>query len=344
MKKLRSFIGLFFVLAIFVIIFSFIYYFLIEKIQSVWLVFYISKSVLFYLPVLSSLSILWPLVFRDISEGSYRGKSSSLNYKVTVFIFLVICSAFLYQEAAVPAIYNSISFSKIMKSKGITPQKAVKFSEGDKFSMTEFNNLGALRMRSNIAFSAGTSYIYFGKMYDGNGPYFIEGFRFINYKPSNEPDYIITSEYAKIIDDLIYVVSPYYFEYSGQAVKNVKRIEGVKTIVLPYRPAGIFALSSENIPETVSLIDVLFYNDYSFNAGINFRSLGNIIFNRIGYYIILVLMLIISSTFGSAFKNMRMLKGEYLKTAAFYLISFFFVSLCYDTLAEAFAMIYSLLI
>lgn len=258
-------------------------------------------------------------------------------------MFLVILSAFLYREAAIPAMYDFISYNEMLKSRGIVLKTPVKDTTGDKFSISEFDNLGAMKVRSGIAFSTGTSYIYFNKMYDGNGAYYVEGFRFINYKEGKEPDFIISARYAKIFEDFIYVVNPYYYEFSGRAVKTAKQIRGIKIIVLPYRPSGIFALSAVDVPESISLIKVFYYNDYVFNSGLSSPALSNIIFNRLGYYIILVLMLIICSTFGSAFKNMRSLNREYLQTAAFYLISFFMVSLCYDTLAQVVNMIYYLI-
>ncbi len=344
MKKTGSFIGLFLLLAVFVLVFSVIYYYRMDKTISSLLIITVSRTFLFYIPVIASLSILWPIVFRSAAENSYTGRESGSNFNITVFMFLVIGAVFLYQEAALPAIYDNISYSNNLRSKGITVKNTVRDTTGEKFTMAEFNALGEMNFRSNIAFSAGTSYIYFGKMYDGKGSYYIEEFRFINFKTSGEVDYIITSGYAKIVNDLIYIVNPVYFEYSGQIAKTEKKINGIKSIILPYRASGIFALSSENVPETVSLINILLYNDFALSSGINYRSLGNVIFNRIGYYLILVLMLLISSTFGTAFKNMRMLKREYLQTAVFYLASFLLVSLCYDTFNAVLNLIYCLLI
>ncbi|MGA2140922.1 MAG: hypothetical protein ABSG94_00735 [Brevinematales bacterium] len=340
MKRTGSFIGLFLILAVFVLIFSFIYYYRIDKMLSLNLIFPVSKSFLFYLPVIASLSVLWPIVFRspgETPEGSGRGGRGGSNFNITVFMFLVLALAFALQEYLLPELYDSAGPGALLQ------KNAVKDSTGEKFTLNEFNSLGGLKMNSNIVFSAGSSYIYFAKMYESGSSYYVEGFRFINYKTSGDVDYIISAGYAKIVDDLIYIVSPAYFEYSGRAVKNARQIRGNKAIVLPYRAKGIFALSSDS-PESMSLIKVILYNDYAFSSGINFHSLGNVIFNRIGYYIILVLMLLISSTFGTAFKNMRILRMEYLQTAVFYIVSLALLSVFYDTFTGALNMIYFLFI
>ncbi len=331
-------------LSLFVIVFSLIYFLRFEKIQPDWMVFDITKNLLYYIPVISSLSVLWPVVFRTSRESGYGAGRSGLNFKVTVFLFLVAGGAFVLQEIAVPWMYGSIVYSEMMKSSGIKLKNPVKDATGENFNMAEFGMVNSMKVKNNIAFSTGSSYMYFERMYDGNGAYYVEGLRFIGLTPKKELDFVITADYAKIVSDLIYVVNPLYFDYSHGRNTPAKRTGGIKKIVLAYRPAGIFALSSDSIPETVSLIDVFLYSDFAFNSGINFFRLGNILFNRIAYYIILVLMLILTSTFGSAFKNMRLLRHEYLQTAAFYAASIFLVSVAYDALSEAVNMIYSLLV
>lgn len=337
MKRTGSFIGIFLILAVFVLIFSFIYFYRLDKVLSLDLIFPVSKTFLFYLPVIASLSVLWPIVFRSPGEGPAGPGRGGSNFNITAFMFLILLSVFALQEYLLPALYDGTGPGALFR------KNAVKDTTGEKFSLNEFNSLDGLKTHSNIVFSAGSSYIYFAKMYESGSSYYVEGFRFINYKTSGDPDYIISAGYAKIVDDLIYIVSPAYFEYSGRAVKNVRQIRGNKAIVLPYRAKGIFALSSDS-PESMSLIKVMLYNDYAFGSGINFHSLGNVIFNRIGYYIILVLMLLISSTFGTAFKNMRVLRMEYFQTAVFYIVSLTLISIFYDTFTGALNMIYFLFI
>ncbi len=344
MKKLNSFIGLFIVITLFITVLSLFYYLRFEKITSLWLFYSICNELIFTMPVSASLSILWPLVFRDRSEVNNPVSRSAVPFNATVFMFIIMALAFLFQEFGIPKIYNWISFHETLKSKGITNPVAVKDTTGEKFSLSEFNQVNYMPVKYNIAFTSGNSFIYFDKMYDGSGAYYVEGFRFFGFTGNKQLDYIITADYAKIVDDILYAVNPMFHQYSKGTPASSKRINGVKNIIMIYQPAGIYALSSESSSGPVSLIDVFLYNDYVFNSGINFFHIGNIIFNKIAYYIILIFMMVLSSTFGSAFKNQRLLHREYIQTASFYIISFFIITLCYDTLAAAVNMIYSMVI
>jgi hypothetical protein len=278
-------------------------------------------------------------------DRSYYSSGSSertLNFKITVFLLLVAAGTFILQEFALPSMYDNISYGEKLKMTGF--KAAPGDTTGENFSMSEFSQTGSMKSRNNIAFSTGNSYIYFEKMFDGRGSYYVEGFSFISYNSNKELDFVITSDNAKIVSDLIYMVNPVYFDYYRGAVYTVKRINGIKKIVLAYRPAGIFALSSDAVPDTVSLVNVFLYSDFAFNSGVNFYRLGNIVFDRVSYYIILFLMMILASTFGAAFRNMRLVSRDYLQTAAFYAVSFFIVALVYDSLSQAVNLIYSFLV
>src|SRR5208283_4828735 len=147
------------------------------------------------------------------------------------------------------------------------------------------------------AFSMGNSYVYFGKMFNGNGSYYIFNLRIVSYNPNMMLDNIISADRAKIYEDEILAVSPYYFTFSGNRYAGGRQLYGIKKIPLLYSADGIYNLSSESTGKVASLADVFLNSEYVFSSKINFFHLGNIIFNKISYYIILAFMMILASSF-----------------------------------------------
>lgn len=252
--------------------------------------------------------------------------------------------AIAFQELAVPRLYDSAGLQSNLKTEHLSAKIKIRDTSGSKFLISEFDNLKYMSVKKDIAFSMGTSYVYFQKMYNGNGCYYIEGFRLIAYTPKKQIDYIVTAEKAKLIDTDLYAVSPLYYNYSGGKFSNTRKISGIKMIPIVYDADGIFALSSEASSKIASLFEIFRYNDYVYSSKINFFHLGNIVYNKIAYYIALIFLLIITASFGVAFRNLRQLYRDYLQAACFYVLSAAAVALVYDTLASIINMIYGLII
>lgn len=342
MRKFNSFFGYFILLSIFIIIISAVFHVKIEKMDGIWILYYTSLDLLNYIPVITGLCILWPLVFRSKSDIQNPVSNTTLGFFVIMFIFIIMGGVFAFQELAVPKLYEFISHQAMLKEKNLNMK--VKFTDvtGVKFSMAEFNNLKYLPVKNDIAFSMGKSYAYFQKMYNGSGSYYIEGFRLIAYNSKNQLDYIVAAEYGKISEGDLYAVNPVYYEYRGGIFSKTQKITGIKKIPIVYDANGIYALSSESTAKIAGLIDIFMYNDYVYDSKINFFHLGNIVFNKIAYYISLIFVLIICASFGAAFQNLRPLYREYFQTACFYVLSALSVALLYDTLVAVVNMIYGM--
>lgn len=343
MKKLNSFILHFIVIGIFVLLISVFYHMKVEKVSSLWLFYDSLLDFLFFLPVNAALSMLWPQIFRSKAEQEAGGRSSS-GFTVIFFIFIMVGAAILLQELAVPKLYDFINYQEQLSQMHIRKLPKFEDKSGDRFSLSEFNNIKYMPNKNNIAYSMGRSYVYFQKMYDGNGAYYVEGFRLIAFTDKKQLEYIMTADYAKVVGTEIMVVSPMFFQYSGGALSSSKRISGVKRIPMVYEASGVYNLSAESTAGVASLIDVFLNNDYVYSSRINFFHLGNIVFNKIAYYIALVFMLILAGSFGASYRNQRLLYREYVQTACFYTFSFLFITLLYDTIISVVNMIYGMII
>jgi len=331
MKKLRQFLLLFFFLCIVVLLVVLIYHIRIERLPFHLAFYSACKDLLYVIPVNGAISVLWSLVFKSPIDIQFPVRDSTLNFKIVMFVFIMLFSTFMFQEWFIPKLYDFVKLTEVLKEKNLKGVR-IRDDSGADFKMSEFNRLVYMPVRRNIAFSTGNSYVYFEKMYDGNGAYYVEGFRFIAYTKGEEIDYIISSSYAKIVGYLLYAVNPIYYQYSNGQFSTAKKISGIKKIVLMYNPSGIYSLADEATGSIVSLIDVALNSDYVLNSRVSFYRVGNVVFNRIAYYLIIIFMMILSSAFGMAFRNRRLLQGDYIQTAAFYLLSLFMVVLYYDTL------------
>lgn len=342
MRKMSRYLLYLIVLTVFVTVMSGVIHFYFEKADGLWALYRIANDYLYYIPIITSLSILWPLVVKSRSEA--QSPPAAQGFFTLVYIFAVLAGSVVFQELAVPKLHGLAVDSAVVKAKNIRSLRTEPDKTGKKFSVQEFYRLSSRPSRDNIAFAMGNSYLYFQKMTDGNGAFYVTGFRMISYTPQKKLDYVLASTYAKIVDQELLAVNPVYQQYSGGKMTFSKRVSGVKSVPLIYDPAGIYALSSIGTSRSASLIDIFLYNNFVYSSKINFHQLGNSVFNKIAYYISVILILIIVSSFGSAFASRRALSRDYFQTVCFYAVSFGAVSFLYDILISVINMIYGLVI
>ena len=348
MRKFSSFILYFIIGSLFVIIYSVIFHTRFEKPDTIWIYFKISQDLLFYLPLIGSLSLFWPQVFATKKDAQSPLTPAALSFYTLIFIFIMIGSSFLLQELAIPKLYNWSEYKAELKSKNIKDSdlknKDLSDKTQEKFKLSEFEQLKYMHSRDNITFQMEGSFINFQQMVDGKGCFYVTGCRIISYFSNNTLSNITTADKGKIVDSILYLVSPLSIDYKNGAQIGSKRVDGIKKIPLIYNVNGIFSLSVESTASIASLIDIFIYNDYVYNSKVNFYHIGNIVFMKLCYYIVFVIMLILSGSIGIALRNRRLIKNEYFQTAAFYVISFIGTTLLYDTLVAVVNMIYGIVV
>lgn len=345
MRKFNKIIGFNLLLSMITLGTSIVYHIKIEKLSQFWALPYVLQDYLALFPLIAALSLLWPMVFRSKNEMQNPESPVSVNFFVVIYFFLSLGVSFAIQELAIPKLYEYAGYQDVLKTAGVKKAPRIKDETGAKFTMAEFSKVRLMPRKENLAFGMGRSCVYFQKMYNGNGAYYVENFRFIAYTQKNQIEYILTADWAKIVSTELMVVNPRYFEYSGGRLVKSRKIDGIKRIALSYEPEAIYALSSESTAKVASLIDLFLYTDYVYSSKINFYHLGNLVFNKIAYYISLTLILIIIASIATVFKNQRpIVLQEYPHAAAFILLSIAGTALIYDTLAAAATMIYGLVI
>lgn len=344
MKKFGRYIVYLIVLSLFVITMSLIIHVLIEKKDMVWLFYSVALDFLYYIPIITSLSILWPLVVKSRKEAESGVTPAATGFFIIVYIFAVMAGCVAFQEIAVPGLYEMAKNQAGQKQGRFRFAKQTSDRTGKKFSVSEFYNLGGLPSKSNIAFAMDKSFIYFQKMIKKGGSYYVTGFRMITYKEGGKAiDQVLACSYAKIVNDEAFLVNPVVQKFSGGKMVSSGRV-GIKSVPLIYEADGIYNLSSESSSKASSLIDIFRYNNYVYSSKINFFHVGNMVFNKIAYYISVILILILVSSFGSAFRSQRPLYRDYFQTICFYVISFAGVAVVYDILIAIVNTVYGLVI
>ena len=328
----------------FVIVISLIYHLKVDKISQLWLLYTVAQDILQYIPLTAGLGIFWGLVIRSRDEAQNPIPISVTSINIIFYIIIMMAGSILFQELLIPKIYNMANYQMILKDNKLMDQKKIKDITGSKFTITEFNNLKYMDVKNNIAFFVGNSIIYFEKMYNGNGSYYINGFRFIAYNKKNQLDFILTSKYAKIVDNELYSVNPTFFGYTNGKLDLIKIVNSNKKIPIGYQADALYNLTSDYRIKVVSLIDIFMYNDYIYNSSINLYRLGNIVFNKLSFYITLIILLIISSITGMKFRNQRLVNKDYFLIICFYIVSTLSMFICYDILISIANMVYGMVV
>lgn len=343
MKQFFSYIFTTLVLLAATAAFSLIYHLRIEKLDGLWLIISVAQDLVIYLPPAAALSFLWGLVFRGKNESQPPSQAVTTFFAI-LYILVMISATFAFQEVLVPRLYDMASYRSMLERNKLDTKVTISDTTGAKFTMKEFANLKYMDSRENIAFYMGMNLVYFEKMYNGNGSYYVKGMRFIAFTTNGRLDYILTSENAKIADNNILSVSPVYYGYGRNGdIVQVKRTDGIKKIPLEYDPDALFRLTTDYKVRTASLLDVFLYSDYIFGSRLDYYRIGNLVFNKLSYYIILILLLVLAVSFGSVYRNQRPVNKDFAQAAAFYLASFFLTVLAYDILVAFSNMIYGVL-
>lgn len=344
MKKFGRYITYLIVLSLFVIGMSLGMHVIVEKKDVVWLLYSVALDYLYYIPIIASLSILWPLVIKSRKEAESGVTPAATGFFIIVYIFGVMAGCLAFQEVAVPGLYEMAKYQSNMKQARIRLPKQMSDRTGKKFDVSEFYNLNALPSKGNVAFAMGNSYVYFQRMYKKGGSYYVTGFRMIGYREGGKAiEEVLASTYAKIVDDEVILVNPVVQKFSGGKLVSSSR-PGKKVVTLIYDAAGIYNLSSDSTSKASSLIDIFRYNNYVLSSKVNFFHVGNMVFNKIAYYISVILILILVSSFGSAFRSQRPLTRDYFQTICFYAVSFAGVAVVYDILIAIVNTVYGLVI
>jgi hypothetical protein len=345
MRHFTSFLANFLFLLLFVILISVFCHFRIDGQKGLWLLYSISQDLLLYLPLTAALGILWGLVVRDKSEAQLPVPVSVTTLFVILYILVMIASAFLFQELLIPKIYEQASYRDMLQDRKIEVKDKIKDTTGEKFKMSEFDKLPMMEARQNIAFMIGSSLVYFEKMYDGNGAYYIEGFRFIAYNTNQKLDYILTSRRAKWTEGEILTIDPVYTGYtSGNQISQVKTIQGIKKVPVSYSADAAFHLSSDHRVRHASLVRIFMHNDYIYGSNLNLYRIGNIVFNKIAYYIILIVLLVTASAVGMRWRNQRLVGKDFFPLVCFYVVTFLSMVLFCDILYSLANMVYGLVV
>lgn len=344
MRHFTSFIANFFILLVFILLISTIYHVKVDQLKELWLAYSITQDLLLYMPLMAALGILWGLVIRDKTEAQMPIPSSVTTLFVIVYILVMSGGAFLFQELLVPKIYDMASYRDMLRDRKITLKDKIQDTTGAKFKLSEFDSLPKLETRQNLAFMIGGSLVYFEKMYDGKGAYYIEGFRFIAYNTNKKLDYILTSRRAKWTEGQIYAIDPVYTGYSGGSISTVKNIQGVKKVPVSYSPDAVFHLPSDHRVRHASLVRIFMHNDYIYGSNLNLYRIGNIVFNKIAWYIILIVLLVTASAVGMRWRNQRLVGKDYFPLVSFYAVTFLSMVIFCDILFSLANMVYGLVV
>jgi hypothetical protein len=328
MKKFGRYILYVILLSVFVLAVSAVNHALFEKLQLVWLFYQMAVDYLYYIPIIAGLSILWPLVIKGRSEIEASITPAATGFFIIVYIFAVIAGCVAFQEIAVPALYENAKFQTGLKAMNIRAGKPVGEKSGKYFNYSEFDKLGGLPYKNNIAFAMNDSFVYIKRMVKSGGNYYVFGFKMITYQKGGKAvKSAFSRDRAKIVNDEV-------------LFSNAKG----DSVPLIYDANGIYNLSKDSSYKESSLIDIFRYNNYVTDSKINFYHVGNMVFNKIAYYITVILILIILSSFGSAFRSQRSLFRDYIQTVCFYVISFAGVALMYDILISIVNMVFGLVV
>lgn len=342
MKKIPGFILMFIGLIVFTAAASFAYHIAVEKLEKLWLLYSVLIDIERYFPLVCTLSVVWTLVFRSKGEMSTPNQKSGVFLNFIFYTIFGLLFAFANSELAIPKIYENASYQSSLEAMGIKqtpPAKATTLS----ISPDEFQTLKGYPVKNNVVFMMGRTLISVDRMVNTGGNLYLIGVHFIGYTTNDNIGYILTGRYAKYVDGNIRMLDSVYYEVKDYKMVKSIRIDKPKDIPTIFDIRAAYALHPAD--KHLSLIDLFIYNDFIFASRINYFQLGNLVYNKIGYYSILILMLIFSVSVSWALRNQRLvgLKDGF-QIVSFYLVSFLVVALGYDLLANLFKAIYSIVL
>ncbi|OHD57242.1 MAG: hypothetical protein A2Y33_14825 [Spirochaetes bacterium GWF1_51_8] len=340
MKKVPKFLLFLLGLLLFVSLASLIYHLRVDKIDQTWLFYVIMQDISRFLPLITPLSIVWSLVFRGTGQTTNADK---LGFLFTFFFYVIFTAAasFAMNELLIPYLHESASHKALLAQTQEKIPPSLKGVVFDKFDYSEVKNLKYFLHKNNVAFMMGRVAVSFDKIYKA-GPYFyMEGVRFLGFDKNNKLNYIINAQYGKYSAGKIMLLSSKFIEYQNNSISKDLKMADSKSVPVVYDMAAVYHLS--NPVKEISMLEVFLNSDYVFESQYNFLQVGNLIFNKISYYIILTILLIFSSSAGWAFRNQRPVSiRDIFQAVSFYVVSFIVVAFSLDMLIRLANMIYSM--
>ncbi|MCX7820794.1 MAG: hypothetical protein N2258_03870 [Brevinematales bacterium] len=339
MKKFFRFLSFFLFFSI-VIIAILISINLTKQKDSFKLATLILENYLVFIPVISSISLLWGLVIKTKKDFEHPVSSIGVSFSVFIYIFFTLAFAFFIQEIIIPKLMvkktDFIKLDFLNKDKK-TPEK-VSYTISNK----ELQSLTKLPKKENIAFMMGENlFVYFKKMYKGEY-YYVEDLTIVGYSKKKDVSLIISAKYAKIVDENIYPLAATLVDFSKGTAKANNMT--AKKIPVNYNPEAIYLFASDEEIDRVSLVDVFRFSDFLFASKIHYLRLGNMVFNQLIYYIIIFILLIFASIFGGKYGMIKPLQKEFFEFGCFLLVSVVCTILAYDIMVAFARMIYELII
>lgn len=338
MKKLNQFFLYLFLLIVVLGLAGFFYFLQFAKMASLDALIASLRLVYTYLPILAGLALLWGLVF----QGGGLSQSTAIG-PVILYIFIIMGGAIALQEIAIPSLTEMKQQSLILqakKAKGM-PKFTVNPTN---VSASEFSSLSWFVSKENLAFAQKNTFLSFEKLYKGpQGIYYGINFKIVSFDDQGRLDYVFISPQVKAYETDLFALSARAYEYKNGNLVSQKGYT-VKKLTLPYPAGAIYSLRAHGNLEDISLIDVLRYNDYVYGSRLNFYHVGILIFFKISYYTMLIVIIILCAGFGLTFQNQRLVGKDIVPALSFLLVSTAVTIMVYDILLAAVNMVYGLII
>lgn len=343
MKKIPRFILLFVILLVFCAVLGSIYLIKVTHVDQMWLPYHLLSTVATYLPLISALSILWSLVFKDKNEVA-KPKSGLMLSFLFYTIFTAAAGVGL-NEFALPAVYDHNQQTLRLEKLGVDKLPVLLDTSGTNFTASEMDKAKYYLYKDHIAFAMGTVMVSMGKLYNAGGTFYVDDLKIVAYTTNGNLDYVITSRYAKEADGKLVALNPIYYDYSGGSLVSKKQITGRRAIPLLYNIHAIYDISSFSEMKDVNMISVMMYNDFVYHSKLNLFRLGNIVYNKVAYYVILIFLMIIASSLGWSMQSVRAItKRDVFQVISFYIVTFFLAFGAFDLLVKCANMIYALMV
>lgn len=342
MKKIPKFILIFLILFVFANVLSFLYFWKIQEIEMMWMPYHMIRQFLVFLPLIASISILWSLVFKEKTEAVKPKSGAVLFFFFYTFFAFVI--AFGLSEFLMSFTYQKVMQKNLLNQYEVTEAPEIESGSDDIISKDQFDNLKYYLHKDDVSFAMETVMVYMEELYNVKGNYFIKGLQIIAYATNQKIEYIISAEYAREYENALYILDPVYYEYSRGKLDTKTTIQGVKTVRLIYDIEGIYNTFPLQDIKDVNLLNIILYNDFVYLSKINLFRMSNITYNKLAYYVILILLIILSVSIGWSIQNIKIVKREIFQMICFYILSFIIVTAAYDILIKLSNMIYGLVV
>ncbi|MCX7883201.1 MAG: hypothetical protein N2314_08275 [Brevinematales bacterium] len=338
MKKLSQFFLYLFLLALVLGIAGMVYFLQMSKLPPIDALIASLRLIYTYLPILAGLALLWGLVF----QGGGISQQSALG-PVILYIFLIMGGGILLQEVTVPFLTEFKQQSLILQAKKAKAMPKFTINPTN-VSASEFASLSWFVSKDNLAFAQKNTFLSFEKLYKApQGVYYGINFKIVSFDTQGRLDYVFISPQVKAYETDLFALSAKSYEYKNGNLVSQKSYS-LKKLTLPYPVDAVYSLRAHGNLEDISLIDVLRYNDYLYGSRINFYHMGIVIFFKVSYYTMMIVIIVLCAGFGLTFQNQRLIGKDIIPALSFLLVSTAVTIMVYDILLAAVNMVYGLII